>query len=74
VDTVTVRDGGLAAKLREHRVLCEALSLLAKVEQAYRETHDLHGDGSLECGRAWDVMRRAGDHARRTLAELSSSF
>jgi hypothetical protein len=72
LDIVTVRDGGLAAKVREHQVMREALNLLADAERSYRKAHDLHGDGSRESGRAWDMMRRAGDHARRTLAELSN--
>lgn len=34
---------------------------LAIREANYRLVHDLHGDGSAEAGRAWDLMRRAGE-------------
>lgn len=40
---------------------------LQMAEAAYRRAHDLHGDGSREAGRAWDLMRRAGDKVRRAL-------
>ncbi len=47
----------------------EALKELADAESAYRLAHDVHGDGSPKAGRAWDLLRRAGDHARQALAE-----
>lgn len=40
---------------------------LQLAEAAYRRAHDLHGDGSRQAGRAWDLMRRAGDKVRRAL-------
>lgn len=36
---------------------------------AYRLTHDLKGDGSLESGQAWDRMRRTCDAFAATLKE-----
>lgn len=47
--------------------LREALDRLAKAEETYRQTHDLHGDGHIFTGRAWDVLRRAGNAARDAL-------
>ena len=44
-----------------------ALATLAAAEKHYRAMHDLHGDASREAGRAWDLMRRAGDAARTIL-------
>ena len=46
------------------------LDILQMREAAYRSAHDLHGDGSMKAGAAWDAMRRAGDDARACLAEL----
>lgn len=40
---------------------------LQRAEAAYRRAHDLHGSASREAGRAWDIMRRAGDRVRRAL-------
>lgn len=45
----------------------EALDDLQQAEAEYRLMHDRHGDGSQAAGRAWDLMRRAGDKARVTL-------
>lgn len=44
-----------------------ALLELCNAEAEYRKAHDLHGDGSPAAGRAWDLMRRAGDRARDLL-------
>lgn len=44
-----------------------ALDHLQAAEVNYRYAHDLQGDGSRMAGRAWDLMRRAGDAARTTL-------
>ena len=49
--------------------LLAALEELADCEQKYRSAHDLRGDGSKEAGRAWDLMRRAGDRARAAIAK-----
>lgn len=40
---------------------------LAVREADYRLNHDVHGDGSLEAGRSWDRMRRAGQAVRDAL-------
>lgn len=37
---------------------------LAMREADYRLNHDVHGDGSAEAGRSWDLMRRSGDQIR----------
>lgn len=50
--------------------LWEALDTLQRSEAAYRRAHDVHGDGALAAGRAWDIMRRAGDKARGVLFPL----
>lgn len=41
---------------------------LQQAEAEYRLMHDRHGDGSRAAGRAWDLMRRAGDKARAALS------
>jgi hypothetical protein len=50
-----------AAKLRE------ALDALAQAEATYRYAHDVLGTGDPKTGRAWDLMKRAGDKARAAL-------
>lgn len=40
---------------------------LAMREADYRLNHDVHGDGSREAGRSWDMMRRAGDAVRNLI-------
>lgn len=51
------------------RVDClrNALDDLQQAEAEYRLMHDLHGDGAAATGRAWDLMRRAGNKARAVL-------
>lgn len=44
-----------------------ALEQLHLAECAYRQAHDLHGDGSAKAGRAWDLMRRASQEAATAL-------
>jgi hypothetical protein len=62
---------GQAQDARERaRVAREALDDLQQAEAEYRLMHDRHGDGSQAAGRAWDLMRRAGDNARDCLASL----
>lgn len=56
------------ADTNQAQALADALRALAEAEATYRKNHDLHGDGSRETGRAWDMMRRAGDEAREALA------
>ena len=63
----TASNAAMVAELVEH------LDLLANREQQYRAMHDLKGDGSHEAGRAWDLMRRAGDQARTTLARAKAT-
>jgi hypothetical protein len=48
-------------------VVSQALDDLQQAEAEYRKAHDLHGDGSQQAGRAWDLMRRVGDRARTAL-------
>lgn len=56
-------ESDLAANAR----LREALDKLQAAEAAYRVAHDVHGDMTMKSGRAWDLMRRAGDGARAAL-------
>jgi len=51
--------------------LRSALTRLEFAERNYRKTHDVHGDGSREAGRAWDELRRAGNEARQALKEAA---
>jgi hypothetical protein len=55
--------------LFQHRLaeLEAALEDLQQAEAEYRLMHDTHGDGAQAAGRAWDLMRRAGDKARAAL-------
>lgn len=57
-----------AARTNNHAELVEALRDLETAEYEYRKLHDLHGDGDLRTGRAWDWMRRKGDAARKALS------
>lgn len=59
-----------APKVEELR---EALERLEQAEANYRRAHDLYGAGSREAGRAWDLMRRAGDEARAILAKAQGA-
>lgn len=61
------REAAEAASEAREDALREALENLANREQEYRIIHDTKGDGSREAGRAWDLMRRAGDNARAAL-------
>jgi hypothetical protein len=45
-----------------------ALDDLAQSEAKYRWCHDANGEGSIEAGRTWDMMRHSGDRARELLA------
>lgn len=54
-------------QVRKEAAVRAALEELALAEEAYRHAHDLHGNGHIHTGRAWDQMRRAGDHARAIL-------
>ena len=44
--------------------LLAAAEELANAEEAYRVAHDSYGRGDVRVGRAWVLMRRAGDHVR----------
>lgn len=58
----------LAARDDEIEALRGKLDELQKAEAAYRYAHDILGSGDSKTGRAWDLMRRAGDAARALLA------
>lgn len=45
---------------------------LAMREADYRLNHDVHGDGSVEAGRSWDRLRRAGDQVRSVVFDEST--
>lgn len=49
--------------------LTEQLDELQAAETAYRYAHDHYGSADSKTGRAWDLMRRAGDRARAALTE-----
>ena len=52
--------------------MSDALQALALAEANYRKKHDLLGSGHIETGRAWDIVRRAGDAARAILEGKAS--
>lgn len=54
----------LTTAQKENAALRENLEALQIAESHYRALHDLHGDGTALVGRAWDLLRRAGDAAR----------
>lgn len=56
----------LSRQLAEARAVLQELS---EAEMTYRHAHDVHHDGSMDAGRAWDKLRQAGDRARRALKE-----
>lgn len=65
-----ILDGSKIEKAALEAVLagvCARLDILQMREAAYRSAHDLHGDGSMKSGAAWDAMRHAGDAARAIL-------
>lgn len=49
-------------------LLREALDDLQQAEAEYRLMHDRHGGDARATGRAWDLMRRAGNKARTILS------
>lgn len=53
--------------------LLGALERLVYCEAHYRGVHDLKGDGHLDTGRAWDKLRKAGDHARAIIAKVEAA-
>lgn len=55
------------ALIGKSKALSEALDDLQQAEAEYRAMHDLYGDAAKATGRAWDLMRRAGDRARSLL-------
>lgn len=52
------------AAVEDNRTLRRLLGELQRCEAGYRNQHDYKGSGHRETGRAWDLMRRAGDAAR----------
>ena len=52
--------------------LLAALRNLARAEAFYRAQHDQCGDGHILTGRAWDLMRRAGDDARAAISRATA--
>ena len=58
----------IETQAREIERLREALGELSAAEKNYRKCHDLLGSSDRKTGRAWDLMRRAGDTARAALA------
>lgn len=64
-------DGPEAADLIEQ--LRSALEELQAAEARYRYAHDILGAGDSKTGRAWDLMKRAGDKARELLDSLKGS-
>lgn len=50
--------------------LVEAAGAMESAEQQYRAEYQRHGAGSLNAGRAWDIMRVAGEKVRAALAAL----
>ena len=66
---------GFAVIIAQHRIdrekrLVEALRNLEQAESNYRALHDRHGGDSAKAGLAWDIMKRLGNSARRTLTQL----
>lgn len=53
--------------------LRDVLTRLAGAEADYRRIHDLVGGDHRETGRAWDLMRRAGDAARALLNSTNTT-
>ena len=45
------------------------LRAIESAEATYRYAHDVLGGGDSKTGRAWDLMRRAGDRARTLLGD-----
>jgi hypothetical protein len=55
------------------RELLEALAKLQACEAGYREVHDRFGGDARATGRAWDLMRRAGNEARDEIARATGA-
>jgi hypothetical protein len=70
------RAGFEIVQVARHEALMAAAkdgTALAKAEEVYRSYHDRCGDGAIETGRAWDVMRRTGERMRTSLAALRAA-
>jgi hypothetical protein len=50
--------------------LTTALNALQQAEATYRYAHDVLGAGDTKTGRAWDLLKRAGDNARAALKDV----
>jgi hypothetical protein len=74
-DTLTAEVRKWEAEYRAEReglnsrvaTLAAELRGLADAEAEYRRVHDQYGGSDRRSGRAWDLMRRAGDRARAAL-------
>lgn len=59
------------AKLYPHvREMEQRLKAVVEAGREYRKAHDLHGGGSMESGRRWDLWRRASDLAISFLDQI----
>ncbi len=71
LDLVERQETELAALLEERDAMRAAVCDLQSAELDYRHACHLFGFGSLQAGRAWDLMRLAGTSARATLARFA---
>ncbi len=55
---------------RRQKVCIAAGKKLADAVEHYKNEHDVHGDGSLQAGRAWDLMTRANEQFRASVSAL----
>jgi hypothetical protein len=58
----------ISTLLKERDALRNHVDDLQQAEFEYRLMHDRYGDGASTTGRAWDLMKRAGDKARAALS------
>jgi hypothetical protein len=58
----------ISTLLKERDALRNHVDDLQQAEFEYRLMHDRYGAGASATGRAWDLMKRAGDKARAALS------
>ena len=63
----------LSAQPAREDALREAAAVLEQAEAYYRKMHDHYGTGDSRTGRAWDIMRRAGDRVLVLLSHPSQA-